>query len=101
VSLVVYVAGLALIAAVAWFAAGPLLSPADRDEPEEESRSHERLRRRKEEALAAIREAEFDHELGKISDDDYQRLRERLESEALAAMKQLQALEGPSHGDDR
>ena len=100
-SLVVYMAGLALIAAVAWSAAGPLLSAADASEPEVESRPHERLRRRKEEALAAIREAEFDHELGKMSDDDYRRLRERLESEALAAMTELQKLEGPSHGDDR
>jgi hypothetical protein len=100
-SLAVYVAGLVLIAAVAWSAAGPLLFAAEAPEPEAESRPHERLRRRKEEALAAIRDAEFDHELGKMSDEDYRRLRERLEAEALAAMTELQTLERPSHGDDR
>ena len=86
----IYLAGLCLIAAVAWMAAHPLLVPGGAPKAEEESTSHERLRRQKEEALAGIRDAEFDRELGKLSEDDYQRLRDRLEAEALAAMTELE-----------
>ena len=100
-SLGIYVVGLLLIAAVAWSAAHPLFGTVESGPAEEESRPHERLRRQKEEALSAIREAEFDRELGKISEEDYLRLRDRLEAEALAAMTELERLEGGGHGDHR
>ena len=93
-SLAVYLVGLLLIAAVAWAAASPFFAPAEGPTPEEESTRHARLRRQKNEALAGIRDAEFDHELGKLSEDDYRELRERLEAEALAAMTELE------RGDD-
>ena len=89
-SLFIYVAGLALIAGVAWLAAGPLLVPEEAPGTPEESRGHERLRRQKEEALAGIRDAEFDFQLGKLSEEDYQQMRSRLEGEALAAMTELE-----------
>jgi len=40
-------------------------------------------------ALAAIRELEFDHALGKIADADFQTMRSRLEARALTAMTAL------------
>ena len=97
-SLAIYFTGLALIAAVAWIAAAPLLAPVEAAEAPQETRAHEKLRRRKEEALAGIRDAEFDFQLGKLSDEDYQQLRARLEAEALAAMTEL---EKAGDGDNR
>ena len=97
-SVAIYLAGLCLIAAVGWAVAGPLLSNREAARTEEESALHERLRRQKEEALDAIRDAEFDRELGKLSEEDYRELRERLEAEAVTAIGQL---EKPDDGDAR
>jgi hypothetical protein len=41
---------------------------------------------RKRVALAALKEAEYDHAAGKLDDADYQMIRSRLEGEALAAL---------------
>ena len=93
-SFAVYVTGLFLIAAVAWVAARPLLKPRGaRPAPDVESPSAERWRRRKDEALAAIRDAEFDLHLGKLSAEDYGELRARLEAQALEAMAELERRE--------
>jgi hypothetical protein len=98
VSLAVYLAGLLLIGAVAWAAASPLFARHEEEVTAPESPLHERWRRRKEEALSAIRDAEFDFHLGKLSESDYRQLRARLESQALEAMGKL---ERQSDGDAR
>jgi flagellar biosynthesis/type III secretory pathway M-ring protein FliF/YscJ len=99
VSFAVYLAGLLLIAAVAWAAASPLLAPTrSRRGVQEELPEEERWRRRKDEALAAIRDAEFDLHLGKLSGEDYRELRARLEAQALEAMAEL---ERRGHGESR
>jgi hypothetical protein len=91
VSFAVYVTGLLLIAAVAWAAASPLLKPRGAQwAPDGESPGAERWRRRKDEALAAIRDAEFDLHLGKLSAEDYGELRARLEAQALEAIAELE-----------
>jgi hypothetical protein len=93
VSFAVYFAGLLVIAAVAWAAASPLLIPARNGRRlEEDLPEQERWRRRKDEALAAIRDAEFDQHLGKLSGEDYRELRARLEAQALEAMAELEKL---------
>jgi hypothetical protein len=97
-SLAIYLVGLLLIGAVSWAAASPFFARTEGAPEEEESTLHERLRRQKDEALAGIRDAEFDRELGKLSEDDYRDLRERLEAEALAAMTEL---ERRDHGNAR
>ncbi len=89
-SLAIYLAGLVLIAAVAWAAASPLFAPPSPPLPEPPSPRRELWRKQKEEALAAVKEAEFDFHLGKLSEADYQRLRARLEAEALEAMRELE-----------
>jgi hypothetical protein len=48
-----------------------------------------RLGSEKEAALAAIREADFDHETGKLSAEDYATLRAELEERALRALTAL------------
>jgi hypothetical protein len=98
VSFAVYFAGLVLIAAVAWATASPLLEPRGAEQAPVESADGERWRRRKDEALAAIRDAEFDLQLGKLSAEDYGELRARLEAQALEAMA---ALERGQDGESR
>lgn len=94
----IYCAGLFLIAAVAWAASSPLFEPSAAEPVDLESPAEERWRRQKEEALTAIKDAEFDYHLGKLSETDYERLRARLEARALEAIDQL---ERPKHGDAR
>jgi len=87
--------GLALVAAGALFIAWPLFF-AEEDaatlEPAESLASRLAQQKEKNQALAAIKEAEFDHRLGKLSDEDYRVLRADLEARAIAA---LAALEEP------
>jgi hypothetical protein len=90
VSFLLYVVGLVLIAVVAWGVASPLFAPPLLPLPEPESPREERWRKQKEEALAAIKEAEFDFHLGELSDQEYRRLRARLEAQALEAMGVLE-----------
>jgi hypothetical protein len=47
------------------------------------------LERQKREALAAIKEAEFDRAMGKLSDEDFAQLTLRYREQALAAMAAL------------
>lgn len=48
------------------------------------------LERQKREALAAIKEAEFDRAMGKLSDEDFAQLTQRYREQALAAMTALE-----------
>jgi hypothetical protein len=54
------------------------------------------VQRRRDRALAALKEIEFDRATGKLSDDDYERLRGRYTAEALEA---LRAAEEAGRGD--
>ena len=51
------------------------------------------LERQKYDAYAAIKEAEFDYQMGKLSDSDFTALREKYAAQAVAA---IAALEAPS-----
>jgi hypothetical protein len=80
--------GLLIVVAAAFFVAWPLIVPTgDEARPAgagdlgESSPLHD-----KELALAAIRDADFDHRTGKLSDEDYAALRGELEERALRAM---------------
>ncbi|OGU03863.1 MAG: hypothetical protein A2085_10580 [Gemmatimonadetes bacterium GWC2_71_10] len=50
--------------------------------------------RRRDRALAALKEIEFDQATGKLSDADYQRMYERYAAEAVVAIKEADA---PAH----
>lgn len=87
-----YLLGLLLISAVALAVSAPLFSPAEQaplSEPEDEAA---RWEKQKTDAYSAIREAEFDRQMGKLTDDDYQMLRERYEARAIEALTQLDKL---------
>lgn len=87
----IYVAAIMLVAAVALFVAAPLTEGFLRrrrvaaDDLELERLEHQRAL-----AVQGLRELEFDHEMGKIDDADYQNLRGPLEQRALAAMSALE-----------
>ncbi|MCE2486874.1 MAG: hypothetical protein J4F42_15270 [Desulfurellaceae bacterium] len=91
-----YFAGLMLIASVAALVALPLLRP-DRvrtDRPQQVNAPElERWQGQKRQAYAALKEAEFDLQTGKLTDEDYRALREKYEARALDAMAQLDRLE--------
>lgn len=55
------------------------------------------LQQRKEEMYGAIKEMEFDFEMGKISEEDYQELRSQYKVRALEIMKELDTRD---EGDD-
>jgi tetratricopeptide (TPR) repeat protein len=56
--------------------------------------SREQLREQKRQALRALRELEFEHEAGHVSDDDYAELRARYEAEAAQIFTELDRLDG-------
>jgi hypothetical protein len=93
-----YILGLLLISAVALVVSAPLfthsaeLTPVP--EPEDEAA---RWEKQKADAYSAIKEAEFDRQMGKLTDEDYRMLRDKYEARALEALAQLDRLNAPSH----
>lgn len=47
---------------------------------------------RKDSALRALKELEFDHQVGKISEEDYQRFNQRLSRQAIGLIQQLEKI---------
>ena len=89
VTLSVFLLGFALIVVASLVVAVPLFqeSPAALIEQDAE---RERWERQKQHALAAIKEIELDHRLGKLSDQDLAGMRARFEAQALEAMAALE-----------
>jgi hypothetical protein len=79
---------LLLIATVATVIAAPLLDSGANVEASADL-GVERLEREKNAALTAIREAQFDHAMGKLSEEDYASLRSFYERRALTALSEL------------
>jgi NADH pyrophosphatase NudC (nudix superfamily) len=90
---VIYLAAAMIVAGVALFVAAPLaagfirLRRRDAQEFEIERLQHERGL-----AVQGLRELEFDREMGKLSDADYESLHTGLESRALGSMEALDKL---------
>jgi hypothetical protein len=85
-----YLSGLILIGMIAMFVAAPLFKPereSDRSDAREDVAA--RWEKQKTDAYAAIREADFDQEMGKLTEEDYRLLREKYEGRALEALAQL------------
>jgi len=90
-SVLVYVTGLAIVAAVAIAIAAPMLRPAAAALPLVHTDPERyRLEKEKELAYAAIKEADFDREMGKLSAEDHATLRAKYEARALAALAALE-----------
>jgi cytochrome c-type biogenesis protein CcmI len=87
-----YLAAALIVVGVALFVAAPLgvglLSARRRTAPELEIA---RLERERALAVQGLRELEFDREMGKLSDADYQSMHAALENRALAAMATIES----------
>jgi len=79
-----------LILTIAAVIAAPLLE-VHAETAGADDRGAERLEREKNAALTAIREAQFDHAMGKLSEEDYTALRSFYERRALTAITELGA----------
>jgi hypothetical protein len=90
IGLPVFVVGLAVIAAASLLIVAPLFRPTPAGALSPEGGETERWERQKRQALAAIREAELDHQMGKLSDEDLAGMRARFETQALEAMAALE-----------
>jgi hypothetical protein len=90
-----FVLGAALALACVLFVARPfLLDPEAKDDELDEPTPLERRRlellERRDRALAALKELEFDHRSGKISDEDYRSLVGALRGQAAEALRALE-----------
>ena len=96
------VVGVLIIIAAAAFVAAPFFSPSATLEEAGQATprpgtDRQRLERQKHDAYAAIKEAEFDHRMGKITDADFAAVRERYMAQALDALAALEAAaKGPA-----
>lgn len=95
-----FAAGLVLIGAVAILVALPLrAAPQGRDaEAHATDGSADREKtaeweKQKADAYSAIKEAEFDRQMGKLSEEDYRFIREKYEARAVEALARLDALD--------
>ena len=88
--MLVMIASALIIAGVALFVAAPLsigALPTRRKGARDEAL--ERLEHERALAMQGLRELEFDREMGKLADADYESLKNGLESRALAAMQSI------------
>jgi len=99
VTLAVFVLGVALIVVASTFVAAPLFRPAAYRAAAGDVGERERWQRQMRQALLAIKEAEMDHRMGKLSEEDLASMRARFEAQALEAMAALE--ETPAGGGER
>lgn len=85
--------GIVMVTVTGLYVAAPFFRrDADEDAPLSEPMAPaEVLERQKRDAYAAIKEAEFDHQMGKLSDTDFGALTEKYRLQALAAIAGLEA----------
>ena len=89
-ALSVFLLGLAVIVIASLFVAAPLFQPDGAAPADDTDGDRERWERHKRQALAAIKEVELDHQMGKVSDEDLAGMRARFEAQALEAMAALE-----------
>jgi hypothetical protein len=85
------VLGALLAVAAVWFVARPFLrhAAADDDRVSEPEPGRLALEEERDRALAALKELEFDHRTGKVSDEDYRSLVGELRRAAADALRAL------------
>ncbi len=93
-TLALVLGALCAVAAVLFVARPFLREPAPRDdrlaEPDELELRRLALSEERDRALAALKELEFDHRTGKVSDEDYRRLVGPLRRRAAEALRALE-----------
>lgn len=81
--------GIVLVIATALFVGYPLWQKSSRAANFNSNHQAEDWQARKEEIYAAIRDIDFDYRMGKLSQEDYNTLREQYKSEAIKLMKKI------------
>lgn len=90
-SVTLFLGGLVVVAALAWVVAWPLLAGRTQlGGGATGDTERYRLEKEKDLAYAAIKEAEFDFQMGKLTTEDYATLRRKYEARALAALAALE-----------
>jgi len=87
-----YLAAALIIAGVALFVAAPLGAGIVARKSSAARAELDRLEHERSLAIQGLRELEFDHEMGKLGDADFETLRASLEARALASMSALDKL---------
>ena len=96
--------GVVLAVLCVWLVARPFLrepAPADDrlDAPEPEQAARIALEEERDRALAALKELEFDHRTGKVSDEDYRAMVGALRKRAAETLRGLERKPGAERGD--
>lgn len=92
---------LVLTAAVSYFVAAPILQSRRLQFKPDSNHKANDLIERKEAIYAAIKDIEFDYQMGKLSEEDFQALRQQYKEEAVGLLKkidQVQRRPGKSRG---
>ncbi len=82
------VSAVILVVAVVAFVVYPLIRP-QRSPLDGASSQSEELLRRRDRVYTELRELEFDHRVGKVTDEDYAEAREQLETEAARILQAI------------
>ena len=77
--------------AAVWFVARPFLGRGEEETTTEPAPERLALEEERDRALAALKELEFDHRTGKVSDEDYRAMVGELRRSAADALKALDA----------
>ena len=85
-----FMLGLAVIAVASLVVVAPLFRPRPAAGAAGQTGERERWERQKRQALAAIKEADLDHRMGKLTEEDLAAMRLRFEAQALEAMAALE-----------
>ena len=97
---VLYAAGIVLVGLIASLVAWPLLAAPTESVQPLAAEHLVRWEKQKAAAYAAIKEAEFDKQMGKLTDEDYQWIRQKYETRAIEALTQLDRLVRKGQGNE-
>jgi hypothetical protein len=85
------VLGALLAVAAVWFVARPFLARTTSEQLAQPDDARLALEEERDRALAALKELEFDHRTGKVSDEDYRRQVVELRRDAAEALRALES----------
>ncbi len=84
---------LLLTAAVSYFVAAPILQSRRQLLKLDSNHKANDLLERKEAIYAAIKDIEFDYQMGKLSEEDFQALRQQYKDEAVGLLKKIDQIQ--------
>ena len=90
----VYLAIIGMSLGAGYWVGYPLLKPRKFDSPAEPTSGDalDDLKMQKEEIYSAIKEMEFDHKMGKLSEEDYHTLKDRYRAKAIGSLEKMDDL---------